>query len=191
MKNLSLILNVVLVIAVGILYYLHFSHSKSGNSLDSKKPSQIVFVNSDSLLENYEFIKEAKKELDDRHTKAEADFEAKGEAFQNEVKQFQNNVKSLTPNQIDATEKSLKQKEQALMEYKQQLSSELSQKGQEIDDKLFSAIRDYLKRNVGGKSYNYVLGYTKGGGILFANDSLDITKSLLEGLNKEYKEKGK
>ena len=190
MKNLSLILNGVLIVAVGILYYMHFSENKSGHSLDSKKSSSIVFVNSDSLLANYEYIKEAKKELEDRHQKAEADFNAKGEAFQNKVKSFQENAKALTPNQIQAKEKELKEEEDMLMQYKQKLTADLTDKGQEIDEKLFTAIRDYLKKNVGGKNYNYVLGYTKGGGILFANDSLDITGSLLEGLNKEYK-KGK
>ncbi len=189
MKNISLVLNGVLIVAVGILYYLHFAGKKSGTSLDSKKASQIVFVNSDSLLQNYEYIKDAKKELDDRHQKAEADFSAKGEAFQNKVKSFQERAKAMTPNEIQATEKSLKAEEETLMEYKQKLSSELSEKGQAIDEKLFMSIREYLKKNVGGKNYNYVLGYTKGGGILFANDSLDITRSLLEGLNKEYKDK--
>ena len=189
MKNLSLILNGVLIVAVGILYYMHFAEKKSGSALDSKKPSQIVFVNSDSLLENYEYIKEAKKELNDHRSKAEADFDAKVEAYQIKGKAFQEKVKAMTPNEIQAAEKSLKAEEEALMQYKQKLSSELSDKGQEIDDKLFTAIREYLKKNIGNKSYNYVLGYTKGGGILFANDSLDITHSLLEGLNKEYKEK--
>ena len=189
MKNLSLILNGVLIIAVGILYYMHFQEKKSGPSLDSKKPSQIVFVNSDSLLANYEYIKDAKKELDERHNKAEADFNSKGEAFQNKVKSFQEKAKAMTPNEIQATEKALKDEEEMLMDHKQKLGADLTEKGQEIDDKLFTAIREYLKKNVGNKNYNYVLGYTKGGGILFANDSLDITRNLLEGLNREYKDK--
>jgi Skp family chaperone for outer membrane proteins len=31
------------------------------------------------------------------------------------------------------------------------------------------------------------MNYAKGTGILFANDSLDITKDVLKGLNKAYK----
>lgn len=189
MKNLSLILNAILIIAVGILYYMHFAGKKSGEPIDSKKQSPIVFVNSDSLLENYDYIKQAKKELEEHHQKAEADFNAKGESFQAEIKAFQTKAQSMTPDQIQAAEKDLKAKEDALMQYKDDLTKELAKKEQELDEKLFTSIRDYLKRNVGGKNYNYVLGYTKGGGILYANDSLDITKSLLEGLNKEYKEK--
>jgi len=34
-----------------------------------------------------------------------------------------------------------------------------------------------------------VLGYSKGGGILFANADLDVTKKIVEGLNNDYKAK--
>jgi outer membrane protein len=191
LKNLSLILNAILIIAVSILYYMHFNEKKAAPPLDSQKQSQIVYVNSDSLLDNYEYIIQAKKELEEHHQKAEADFNAKGEAFQNAVKAYQARAQSMTPDQMQYTEKDLKEKEEVLMQYKDELTKELAKKEQELDERLFTAIRDYLKKNVGGKNYNYVLGYTKGGGILYANDSLDITKTLLDGLNKEYREKNK
>lgn len=168
---------------------MHFNEKKAAPPLDSKKQSQIVYVNSDSLMENYEYIKEAKKEMEAHRQKSEADFNAKGEAFQNAVKAYQSRAQSMTPDQMQFTEKDLKEKEEALMQYKDELTKELAQKEQEMDEKLYTAIKDYLKRNVGGKNYNYVLGYSKGGGILFANDSLDITHSLLDGLNKEFLEK--
>ena len=73
-KNFSGILNVVLLIAVAVLYYLHFSNSSSvattGISSDSTaikplvkapkdiKTSKIVFVNTDVLNEKYEMVKE-------------------------------------------------------------------------------------------------------------------------------------
>jgi hypothetical protein len=36
--------------------------------------------------------------------------------------------------------------------------------------------------------YQFIFGYTQEGGILLANDSLNITKYVLEGLNKKYAE---
>ena len=38
------------------------------------------------------------------------------------------------------------------------------------------------------KTYNadYILGYTKGGGILVANEKYDITQDIITGLNEEY-----
>jgi len=33
------------------------------------------------------------------------------------------------------------------------------------------------------KHYDFIMGYTRGAGILFANDSLDITKVVIKGIN--------
>jgi outer membrane protein len=49
-------------------------------------------------------------------------------------------------------------------------------------------VNEFLKHHK-TKSYNFVLGYQKGGGILYANDSLDITREVVVGLNNEYKSK--
>ena len=52
MKNLSLILSTVLLVAVGVLYYLHFSAngSKSSNSATvAVGDLSIAYINSDSV----------------------------------------------------------------------------------------------------------------------------------------------
>jgi outer membrane protein len=36
-----------------------------------------------------------------------------------------------------------------------------------------------------------VIGYSKGGGVLYAKEDLDITQEVLKGLNEEYKGSGK
>jgi outer membrane protein len=36
-----------------------------------------------------------------------------------------------------------------------------------------------------------VIGYSKGGGVLYAKEDLDITQDVLKGLNEEYKSSGK
>ena len=41
------------------------------------------------------------------------------------------------------------------------------------------------------RNYHFIMGYTKDGAILLANDSLDITENVIEGLNEEYKENSK
>ena len=64
MKSLNLLINVVLSVAVIVLFALHFSSKKSGVS-DAKtmvnaKPGSlnVVFFNSDSLMSQYEMFKD-------------------------------------------------------------------------------------------------------------------------------------
>ena len=43
-----------------------------------------------------------------------------------------------------------------------------------------------MKEFNAGDKFDMVIGYSKGGGVLYAKEDLDITKSVLEGLNKKY-----
>ena len=36
-------------------------------------------------------------------------------------------------------------------------------------------------------NYSYVMGYSEGANLLYVNDSLDITKQVISGLNVQYK----
>ena len=62
MKNASLILNVILTIAVAVLYYLHFKDRQPEEAPVVKAPVEakgktIVYVNVDSLLTKYDYFK--------------------------------------------------------------------------------------------------------------------------------------
>jgi len=46
----------------------------------------------------------------------------------------------------------------------------------------------YLDSNSAQYNYRYVLGASFGGNVLYANDSLDITQQVIEGLNAEYQD---
>lgn len=85
MKNLSLVLNVVLFIAVGILYFLHFSGKKTVESkpriIASKAVDNggghvaIAYVELDSLNENITYIKNKRKELEAEQKAIETEWE--------------------------------------------------------------------------------------------------------------------
>ncbi|MES2837797.1 MAG: OmpH family outer membrane protein [Bacteroidota bacterium] len=202
MKNISLVFNAVLAVAVAILFYLHFS-SKNGNSnakneiviTDSTgaktplvvdlKPSQFVYVNSDTLLEKFEMTKVIRKELESSRKASENSFQAKVQAFQSEIQDLQERAANMTQEQGEAKQRELAQREQQLGEMQAQLQEQLGKKEADKTEALHKFISDYLKRNYSDK-YMYILGYSQGGGILLANDSLDITNEVIKGLNAEY-----
>jgi len=198
MKNLSLILNFVLVIAVGVLFYLHFKSEKTvklnqENELvipQAKmdlKPATIVYVNSDTLMAKYEYVKDVKAESEKERKSSESQFESKFNTFQKEVEEFKEKAQFMTQEQGVAKQAELMEKEQKLTEYRDGLNEIFLKKEEERNDKLLKSISDYMSVNYKNTKYSYVLGYTHGGGIMFAKDSLDITKEVIEGLNNEYK----
>ncbi|CAN5739344.1 hypothetical protein BH11BAC4_BH11BAC4_21450 [soil metagenome] len=86
MKNLSIVLNAVLVIAVGILYYFHFSGKKTETKSKVIAPkvmntetaghTAIAYVELDSLNENITYIKNKRKELEAEQKKIETEWES-------------------------------------------------------------------------------------------------------------------
>ena len=54
-------------------------------------------------------------------------------------------------------------------------------------------LKDYIKEYNKSGNYNYVLAYSEGplSPVLLANESLDITKDILEGINAQYRAKKK
>jgi len=163
-----------------------------GNDKDSKNESisgsePIVYVNSDSLLEKYDYYKKEKKRLDDKSQSMQIDAEQKQRAFQNEVQAYQKNAFNLTPAQKKSEEARLGKENQQIQAFSQNLSQELAQESQEVNDKLNSRIRTYLESYSKENHCKLVLGYsTKGGSVLYAQPGLEITAKVIKGLNEAY-----
>ncbi|PSL32293.1 OmpH family outer membrane protein [Dyadobacter jiangsuensis] len=194
-NNTSLIWNVVLSLAVAVLFFLHFSSKSSdaGAAADGAvvEGRRTVYVQVDSLLKNYDFFKDTRKELENKNFQLENELTTKGRSLQNEVAFFQQRAATMTPEQARSTEAQLMKKQQDLMAYRDQSAQALGQEEAKKNEELYKNIRSYIDKYNKENGYEYVLGYSLGGGILFANPSLDVTKKIIDGLNKEYKSSGK
>lgn len=169
------------------------TESKSGAEATTSKDAvsaagSIVYVNSDSLLNNYEYFKEIKAKFEDKSKKAEADLKDKGAAFQREVAAYQQTANGLSADQRAQTEQRLARKQQELQVYQQNAGGALQNEEAAENEKLYDKVAEYLKKHAKDKGYKMVLTYSKGNSaILFADESLDVTKEVIKGLNEAYK----
>jgi outer membrane protein len=198
-KNLSLALNGILLVAVAVLYYLHFS-SGSRSSSPSEAPvtasanapefsKRIVYVNTDSLTAKYDYYKDANKELEERQSKLDTDLGGRVRALQNEAVALQKKSSTMTQEQGMQAEQMLMRKQQDLEQYRNRLGQQFMEEQRKKNEEIYESIADYLKKRNAESKYDYVVGYTKGGTFLYANDSLDITQQVIVELNKEYQAK--
>jgi len=190
-KNLSLILNVVLFVAVAVLYFLHFSNQSnseevSGSTMVNSLPVNIAYINSDTLLKNYEFSKVASDQLENRKDELQAEYENRARGLQTEITNFQRNAQNMTIAQARAVEEDLTKKQQNLMRYQETLSQTLLQEESKISNELYNKVANYLRDYGLANNYQIVLTYQKGSGVLYANDSLNITQKIISGLNQAY-----
>lgn len=165
---------------------------KSAASSTDNKAELIVYVNSDSLLNNYEYYKSVKDKFQEKSKKAQSDLTAKGTAFQREVAAYQQNAASLSADQRATTEERLARKQQELAAYNQNAGNALASEEAVENEKLYNKVAEFLKQYAKTKGYKLVLTYSKANPtVLYADESLDVTKAVVEGLNAEYKKEKK
>ena len=65
---------------------------------------------------------------------------------------------------------------------------QLAEKEQVAQRKVLNSIMEYLKslEETGETNYQFVLGTNFGGNVLYAHDNMDITHSVIQGLNEVY-----
>lgn len=196
MKNLQLVVNIVLLVAVGVLFVLLYSGKKSGNQAGNAagaiaaSDGQIFYVEIDSVIANYDMATDLAAELEKSFQTSDTEFANRQAAYQREVTDYQDryNRGLITRSEATTIEEQLYTKQQDLLTLQQTLSNDLAEKQEVMNRQLIDAIMKYLDTNSSQYNYRYVLGATFGGNVLYANDSLDITTQVIEGLNEEYQE---
>ncbi len=190
MKNISLILNAVLFVAVAGLYYLHFS--PKGNTVTSESPVnssdlKIAYINSDSVLKYYEFFTLNKEKLESKGKKLDQDFRNRAQSLQNDINSYQRNVGTMTIGQAKTIEEDLGKKQQNLQLYQRSLEQEIMNDQAKMNEELYAKITAYLKKYGEEKGLQVVLKYDPTSDLLYGGKTIDITQDVIKGLNETFK----
>jgi len=194
MKNLPLILSIILLIAVGVLFYLHFSggksQSSSSGSTASSVPSdiKIAYINSDSVLKHYEYLEVNRKSLEEKTQKMEQDLRNRAQGLQNEIANYQRNVNNLTLSQAKALEEDLGKKQQNLQMYQQTLGQQVAEEEAKLNKELYDRITAFLKKYGADNGLQLVLKFDPTSDVLYGGEALNITNDVIKGLNEKYQE---
>jgi outer membrane protein len=159
--------------------------ASSGSTATAK--SDIVYINQDTLLTKYAYVKDMTGRLEAKGKAAQADLQSKGQAFQREVAEYQKNQGTMAADARQATEQRLQRKNQELQSYQQNAGAQVQQDQGAEQAKLYEKISDFVKQYAKDKGYKMVLTYQKGNAnMLYGDASLDITTDVLKGLNDAY-----
>lgn len=207
----SLILNVVLSIAVIVLYILHFTggpatkSSDAGQSEDvwiedttlaqkaltSSRPLKVVFIRADSIYVKYEYFTNLKKGIEAKTRRSEAELEGEMKRLEKDYEDAQRRAQSMSKEQIMELEQRFGQRQQGLAQLRDRLADELAFEEEKLNKQLRTKVQDYFNRIASENDFDYIVSYFPGSNVIWANDSLDITAKVLNDLNREYRESRK
>ncbi|MFA5301157.1 MAG: OmpH family outer membrane protein [Bacteroidales bacterium] len=197
MKKTSLIITILLTLAIAALYILHFTGIGTGKpsvvesetGLSEVPAGNIVYIRMDSLLNQYDFFLDLQTDLNAKARIVEDDLTKKGRAFEKDVTSFQEKVQKglITRYQAETQQNQLAARQQELEQYAQQKQMELSEENQVMLNRVLDALKTFMAEYRVLNNYDLILT-TDGSSntIIDGTMSLDVTKDVVKGLNREY-----
>lgn len=193
MKNVSIIINIVLALAIGVLYYLYFSNKpgnepQKGESKGIEGDLKIAFINSDTVLKYFDYFKISRDKLEAKGRKMDNDLKNRANGLQREITNYQNTVSNLTIGQAKAIEEDLTKKQQNLRLYQESLGQELAMEESKLNRELYEKVTSYLKDYSAKNGIYAVFKFDPSSDLLFGGEALDITREVIEGLNTTFQQ---
>ena len=203
MNRVSLIINVVLLILVGVLFYLHFSSktkavikpvvngvSVKNNAADAS--NKIAYFELDSVTNSFSMVQDVKTELSREEEKMSNEMNGWQKRYNDKLAQFQilAQKQQMTEIESENANREMLQMQETIRNKKQELDQRYQnmymQKQQSIKNKIEAYLKEYNK----SKGYAYIFS-NEAGFMYYRDTAYNITADLLKGLNEEYKQKKK
>ena len=191
-------LNVVLVLAVGALYFLYYQYTRDDNHRIQVATTQlansfkIAYFDIDTLENYYDYSKEVRSYLMKKDSINQSQLSKMAGEMNNQIKQFNQLGASYTQVQQSNFQQKLQQMQndyektgQALA---QSLQTESFQQIQQVRVNIQKFLKDYCKE----KGYAYVLSTQEYDNIVYYKDTIrNITTDLVQKLNEKYRKEQK
>lgn len=195
MNKLSVALNIILVAAVGFLYYNNFSAKKGGEAATTQllkdsctNPHRIAYVELDSLNENLLYFKQRRKDLEVEQKKVEDKITSDYKSLDEKKNGFLQKNPNARPEELQNFQGQLIQEQQSIETERQRQSQYFSQKNYELMENIQKNLKEFLAEYNKTKKFQYIL--TTGAGLdylIFKDSTLDITRDVIKGLNERMK----
>lgn len=200
MKNAPLVLSALALLGVLVLFGLHFSRKGKTESTSSVRSSvsapangaRIAWVNIDTLEANFEYLKRSREAFGLKQQNMERELQGSYQAYQRDGAELQRKAAAgtLTQAEAEAGKKRLAQMEQTLQTRDRTMTQQLAEEQAEFNKDLRKRFDSYFEEYNKDKHYDYILSYTIGSNIMFADKKLEITQDVIKGMNQRYGGKG-
>src|SRR6266705_3231170 len=152
MKNFLLFSNTILLLLVGILYYLHFKSSKKyvpqpiGVSESTVHTgNKVAYIDLDSLQSNYEYYKKIKGEFEHKQIASNDEIGKMQKRYQTRAMQLQQKGPGMNQQEQESAMKEMNQMQKDLQTKKQSLDNELFNYNSKMKEDILTRIQNFLK----------------------------------------------
>ena len=193
-----LALNIILLISVGILFFLFFNKKDSTSSMTPSrtygdttaqwKHTPVAYFDMDSIEANFVLWKQVQAEVVKREAGINDTINQMRNGFQSYYQKLQAQSANLSPRQKDSLGNELAQMDAEI----KNRTAELNQKYQTYfmtrQQEIVTKIKNYCKEFNKDKKYSYIIA-REPGLFYYTDTAYNVTSELLKGLNAFYNKK--
>jgi outer membrane protein len=194
-----LALNIILLVAVGVIFVLFFGKKKgesfsrtstSDSSTHSSSSYKIAYFDMDSVENNFAYWKDLQVELNKKEDSITREWNRMMLNLQQRAEQFEKTKMTMTQEQFERAQNQLMQLDATYKTERQKMDQAyqgfLVSRQQEILAMIREFFKEYNKKN------EYAMIIANEPGLIFYKDTTyNITSDLLAGLDKIYRERKK
>lgn len=174
----------------------------------SAKPIKIAYVDGDSLDGNLKMLVDVNDEIRNKEeeitnkivaekNRYENKYNSKRQNFESKMKSYSASLPSMTDAQAQAGERELQVMQQEIAGLNQVYSQELMMFQQKLEQDFrvfqgekmtiyYGKVKEYCESIAKRLGFDFILMYQAGGSIIYSNKTYDISKYVIEAINKEY-----
>ncbi len=196
MKNLSITLNVVLLVAVAILFYLVLSEPKitepvskvsTEDTTSATSGLKIAYINTDTLWANYDLVKVLREELEDKQAQFKRQLEGKVKALESKYLKLREDAPMLTQADGEKRQMALMQEEEGIGQMQEELALKLAEEEDNMKRKIKANLDRQLAKMKEIQKLDLILDYSTTSSLLLADSTMNITTEVVSQLNADFK----
>ena len=205
MKNTSLILSIIALVAVAALGIISLTDNGKGSKkavavdgLETTAPTAgaIVYFNMDKVLENYDMANDLRSVVQTKVQGITDEVNRRGNKLQADYNAFQDKINKglMTSSVAQVQSQDLQSRQEKFSTYAAQKQREIEEEQAVMQNQILEAIRTYVEKYNSDKKYAMVIATQSVSGVpgaltapvVEADTALDVTDEILAGLNDEY-----
>ncbi|MDA3881395.1 MAG: OmpH family outer membrane protein [Prolixibacteraceae bacterium] len=194
MKKLPLVLSFIALAGVVALFIINFTAKSSESGNADNEPVRIpegglkiAYVQTDSVLVNYQLALDLNDEFVAKRTQFNEDFSKRRSNLEKQAVAFQEKLQRggfLTEERAMQERDRILNEEQEIQQLDYELSNRLAKMERDINIQIIDSIVGYVKDY--NKKHNYDYIFSNNGNIIVGAKQYNITKDIVEVLNVRY-----
>lgn len=192
MQKLQNILTIVFGIAIIALYIIVFTRNKEITNFPKIEKNslaynyKIAFIDTDTLLKYYKLQNILEQKILNKQKYAEDKLKKMGDELEKELAAFQKKVMNngfISQESAQYQQQELMLKEQNFYKLRDELNNEIAEEFQRLNKQLLDSVINIINIFNSDKKYDYIL---KKDAILYGNNAMNITDTIVFLLNKRF-----